>query len=472
MNEDFKAPLLRPAAELRRSGPRKSACAPRAFAALIALFLLASAALLWPQGEEAPAKTGREAPGAQSAFTQLIPAGAGMPVSAAVDATGDSYVLCAQGDGYALEGDDLPLDKAAAQAVLACGASLLARQRIDSEDDAAFGLDPARVTALFTYADGQTRTLRLGDAPATGAGRYARIDGMPGIYVVNRAVYDTLSAGVGTLAAMPDFSAYQAQTLMRATVTPRDAETVSVRRVTEPNPFNTVAELTEPIRYPASAERAAELFSAVCALEAQAYAGRADSPAALAAYGLDAPLAAISLLGPAGETLEAQMGEANGALYLRLDGGDAVYTLAPGAADFLENARASYLAEQLAGLVSLSEVRTLTLSRGAETHTLAVERPSDGEAVYSVDAAAVDLDAFRPYYQAAIGLLIDRRRGEEEPGACRAAFTYTFTDGGEWTIQFLAYDDLYDAVLRDGEAAFLIARQKVDGVFDLFQRGE
>ena len=81
----------------------------------------------------------------------------------------------------------------------------------------------------------------------------------------------------------------------------------------------------------------------------------------------------------------------------------------------------------------------------------------------------MELEDFRPYYQAAIGLLIDRRLGEgQQPGACRASFTYTFTDGTEWTLRFLDCGDTYDAVERDGEAAFLIARQKVDAVFERF----
>lgn len=472
MSEERTVPLLRPASELRRKLPRKGPRAPRIAAALVALFLAASAVLLLPAKEEAPvAEPARET---ESGFTQLVPEGAGTPVAVRIEALGETYTLRAgEDEGYALAEDALTLDAAAARRLLGCGASLLARQRIQTQDAAAFGLDPARVTAAFTYADGRTLTLRLGDAPATGEGRYAQVEGMDGVFVVNRAVYETLSAGVGALAALPDLSAFQAETLLRATVTPRGGETVSVARVTEANPFNTVAQMTEPIRYPASSERAAELFLAVCGLKVEAYAGRISGQAELAAYGLDAPLFALQLLGAGGETLDAQVGEADGALYLRLGAGDAVYALSQDAARIPELARVTYLAEQLPGLVSLAEVKSLTLRRGEETHTLEVERPQAGEAVYRVDGAAVELEDFRPCYQAAIGLLIDRRlSGDQQPGACRASFTYTFTDGTVWTLRFLDCGDAYDAVERDGETAFLIARQKVDAVFAWFTKEE
>ncbi len=468
MSEERKNPLLRPAAELRRALPRRGPRAPRVLAALTAIFLAASAALLFPAREQKTTNT--PAQKAESSFTQLIPAGAGTPVAARVEAQGEAYTLRAGEDGsFALSAAALSIDAAAARRVLSCGASLLARQRIDAQDTAAFGLDPARVSASFTYADGRTLTLHLGDAPATGEGRYAQVEGTDGVYVVNRAVYETLSAGAKALAALPDLTMFQAETLLRAAVTPRGGETVSVARVTEANPFNTVAEMTEPIRYPASSERAAELFLAVCGLEIERYTGRAEGKEALSAYGLDAPLFTLHLLGAGGETLDAQVGEADGALYARLDEGDVVYALSRDAARIPEIARVTYLAEQLPGLVSLADVKTLTLRRGGETHRLSVERTQTGEARYWVDDEAVELEDFRPYYQAAIGLLIDRRLGEgQQPGACRASFTYTFTDGTEWALRFLDCGDTYDAVERDGEAAFLIARQKVDAVFERF----
>lgn len=472
MKEEREAPLLRPAAELRRQLPRRGPRAPRIAAALVALFLAASAVLLLPAKEPLPVE--EPAREAESGFTQLVPEGAGTPVAARVEARGETYTLRAGADGdYSLAEDALPVDAAAARRVLGCGASLLARQRIKTQDAAAFGLDPAGVTAAFTYADGRTLTLRLGDAPATGEGRYAQVEGRDGVYVVNRALYETLSAGSGALAALPDLSAFRAETLLEATVTPQGGETVSVARVTEANPFNAVAQLTEPIRYPASSERAAELFLAVCGLKVEGYAGRATGREALSAYGLDAPLFTLRLLGAGGETLDAQVGEADDALYLRLGEEDAVYALSQDAGRIPEIARVTYLAEQLPGLVSLAEVEALTLRRGGETHTLRVERPQTGAAVYRVDGAAVELEEFRPYYQAAIGLLIDRRRSEgQQLGACRASFTYTFTDGTEWTLRFLNCGEAYDAVERDGEAAFLIARRKVDAVFDRFTEEE
>lgn len=84
MSEERKNPLLRPAAELRRALPRRGPRAPRVLAALTAIFLAASAALLFPAREQKTTNT--PAQKAESSFTQLIPAGAGTPVAARVEA--------------------------------------------------------------------------------------------------------------------------------------------------------------------------------------------------------------------------------------------------------------------------------------------------------------------------------------------------------------------------------------------------
>ena len=445
MSENIR---LTPPERLRRPARRRPVIVPALIlcAAFAALCLLRAGWFAPKQAAETVA-----APAASS-FIQLVPEGSGAPTRVAIEADGERYALRADGDGYALEDSDEAVDDAMARRLLGAGASVLARAKLDG-DEADFGLTEASPRATYTYEDGAALTLRFGDAPATGEGRYAAVEGREGVYVVNAALYDAVTAGRRALCLLPSLDdVFTAQTLLEATVERPGKAALTLRRVTEENPFNTVVELTAPIHYPANSERAAEVFMALDAL----------APEALLADGgeLDALDARVTLTGQT-ETLALSLGALNGEAAVQFGDGK-IYRLAAGSTDFIPRVTVAYLAEQLPGLVALNRVRSLELRRGEEVYRL--EMTADGA---TLNGAALDEDGLKRLYQAAIGLLIDQYAAEglENP-VPRASFTYAFDDGSTWTLGFAAFDDASDAVLRDGESCFLIARSKVDAVFE------
>ncbi len=397
-----------------------------------------------------------------SAFENLIPDGLGTPVRAVVRQNVESYTLKANGDGYVLEDSSMEIDAAKAKALLSCGASILSRDSMDGNAED-FGVNAESLNVEFTYENGQSLRLTFGSAPANGQGRYAMVDGSEKVYVVNSSLYETLSAGKYALLAMPDLSEYfTAQTLMEVTIRRPGRDAITIRRVTEENPFNNVAEFTAPIHYPANSERTATLFLALADI---APAQILDWTSENAAYGLDAPLAELILTGSTGKALYLTIGENESGLTMRINGEEAVYALEEGMADFLDTATVSYLAEQLPGLVAVSEVDSIALVRDGEQHEMVIDR-TNGETSYSLDGARQDEESFLAIYREIIGLLIDRYSPQALPTEpVEASFEYHLTDGTVWTLAFAEYDDEYYAVVREGEANFLIARSKVEAVF-------
>ena len=449
--------LLEPAAQLRKPSRRKRASWLGLAPAICLIFLLASAALTGVLETDASAPVPQ--PAQRAAYTQLIPDGKGMPVQLRLTANKESFTLVQAGEKFALLDEPGELDQYAARELMATGAAVISRQTLTG-DAADFGLNTPTARAVYTYADGSVVALTLGNAVATGEGWYAAVDGSNDVHIVNNSLQRTLVMGKHALYALPDLSErFAANTLLEATIACPGQDTVTIARVTQENPFNTMAELTAPIRYPANSERAAEIY---LALEAIKPAGVLAAEGEDADWGLDAPIAVIRLKDEATTVLT--IGLKDGQYTLRIDEDKAVYTVDSSALSFLQSVTVPYLAEQLPGLIALNRVSALEVTSGEEVFSLTMDQAG---AAYTLQGQTVEADAFIDLYQQIIALLIERYVTDGNAAAQpRVTFRYTLQDGTAWTLTFAAYNEQFDLTIRDGCASFLISRSKVDAVVD------
>lgn len=440
---------LPPASQLRKS--------PRRFPwvwmlpALCLLFFLACAAVsLKPTREAKPVATS-----APITFTQLVPDGLGTPVSVSLTADGEAFVLTRTEDGYRLENEDAALSDAAARELLASGAAIIARKQLTG-NPADYGMDSPSAVAVYTYENGESLTLTLGSMVPTGEGWYACIQGDDKVYVVNNSLQRTLTMGREALWALPALSdMFTANTLLNAVITQPGMETVAITRTLKENPFNTVAEITQPVRYPANAERAAEIYLALEQLQPVAM---ADPHGTDADWGLEQPLAVITLTDRETHTLT--LGRVEDTCTLRIDQEPAVYRIDPDSTAFLTHVTVPYLAEQLPGLVALSQVETLTVEAEGEVIRAAIDAAAGS---FRVDDRDVPPETFKAVCQQLIGLLIERYAGQQEQiGESRVTFTYALKSGETFTLGFHRWDDQFDLVTREGCACFLIPKSQVD----------
>lgn len=381
-------------------------------------------------------------------FVQLIPEKAGRPCAVSIAHGTENFTLVQQDGVFRFENEETPLDAHAAQELLSSGESILARRRLHGER-AAYGITGQSLAARFSYEDHPDVTLRLGDPVPTGEGWYAAVDGDDTIYVVNNALARTLRLERRSLYALPDMSErFTAQTLKRVTIEQPGRETITIARVTEENPFNTMVELSGPIHYPANSERAAEVYLALEKLQ----------PTALATLPEDEVLASVTLEDQAVTRLV--FGRSEEGCTMRIDGDNAVYLLASDALSFLDRITVPWLAEQLPGLVMLRQVAAITVQAAGRTMHVEVDQSTK---TYLLDGKAVREEDFLPVYQQMIGMLIERYVPEpEDRGEARLTIEYCFKDNSRWTLTLAAYDERYDLIVRDGCARFLISRSKTD----------
>lgn len=453
--------LLEPAAQLRKPSRRERASGLGLAPAICLIFLLACAALTGTPEVEDSASVSQ--PAKAAAYTQLIPDGKGVPVQLQLTTADESFTLVQTGEGFALLDEPGDLDQHAARELMATGAAIISRQTLTG-DAGDFGLNTPTARAVYTYADGSAVALTLGNAVATGEGWYAAVDGSNDVHIVNNSLQRTLAMGKHALYALPDLSErFAANTLLEATIACPGQDTVTIARVTQENPFNTMAELTAPIRYPANSERAAEIY---LALEAIKPAGVLAAEGEDAAWGLDAPIAVIRLKDKQLTTLT--IGMKDDTCTLRIDEDKAVYALDSSSLAFLQHVTVPYLAEQLPGLIALNKVTALEVTAGEERFAFTMDLAGTA---YTLQGKALDAETFIGLYQQLIGVLIERYVSDGDAAAQpRVTFCYTLEDGSEWTLAFAPYDEQFDLIIRDGCASFLISRSKVDAVVDMIRQ--
>ena len=428
-------------------------------AALCLCGLFLAGCLVAAQVSQSAPVTEKKTESASYSFEQMIPEGMGKPVSVTIARADDTFTLVAEDGAYHLENDTEALDANAAGEILACGESILARRRLEGAPED-YGINDQSTRVCFRYENGSEFTLRLGEAVPTGEGWYAAVNDDPTVYIVNNALAKTLSVDKLRLYAMPDLSdAFTAQTLLKVTIEQPGKDTIALARVTEANHFNTKVELTEPIHYPANSERAAEIYLDMEKLQPAAL---ADANGADEDWGLAQPVAVLTLEDQT--TTRLTIGLTSDGYAMRINDDRAVYTLAADAMDFLGSLTVPWLAEQLPGLVMLSQVSAMDVTAGEKTLHVDVDQPNGK---YQINGKNIAEDTFLPVYQQTIGLLIERYvSAPEQTGDPRLQIEYTFTDGTQWTLTLAEYDEQFDLIIREECACFLISRSKTDALIE------
>ena len=445
--------LLPPAQEIRnpaRKGPSPLLIA-LALSFVFLAYCVAASGLLASKADTPVTKR------SVNTYTQLIPNGSGTPVSISLTGGDENFTLVLEEGEYHITGEDAAINPSAAKELLSSGASILSRRTLTGEA-AEYGIGEDSLCAAYAYADGSTLTLRLGQQVPTGEGWYAAVEGDANVYIVNNALQRTLTLDKQSLYALPDLAdMYSAQSLLSVTIGLSGEAPLTIARVTEANPFNTMVELTSPIHYPANSERAAEIYLALDEIRLTGIAALSGTDAD---WGLSEPIAVLTLKDKTETRLA--IGDTGAQYTLRLNDDDTVYTVDPETLTFLNSVSVPWLAEQLPGLVMLNQVAEIRVTAGGESMLMTADQSAH---TYTVDGKPLPEDTFLPVYQQMIGLLIERyvpQSGSDR--SPRLTLDYTFRDGSTWTLSLCEYDASYDLIVRGDCACFLISRTKTDAL--------
>ena len=388
--------------------------------------------------------------------TQSVPVGA----MHADDVTGIAYVcgdetieLEKNENTWYLKSDHaFPVKQAYADTMAAEAADLEAVRLVsESADDfAEYGLREPETAYVFTLSDGRQVTYYLGNYNNVGGMYYMNVAGTEKIYLISGEFLDHFGYALRDLADVPEMPTVSTQDVRGLTLT-LDGETTHIFNA--PDGLKTVYSdiftwfLDE--KTPADATAAQDLAGKAASFTSNGCASYKADEAALASFGLDAPVLTAKIDYTVSERIQTDrtdddgepiyetvshdekltltVGSAakDGSLYAMTDASDAVYLIG---ADYLQALRdfdRTSLRSKRVCAVQSTDVVTMDVSIGGKTSEITVERKDADSAVYKLNGKEIPADLFNDFY-AAIQSLTAEAFTDKEASVADAPIVVTF----------------------------------------------
>ena len=419
--------------------------------------------------------------------------------------SGESWAIVREEDGgYRLEGaEDWLVSESMVERLLRV-TCVISYEDVLTEDPAEyrakladFGLDTPCVVAEITYSDGQSVTMRVGDASgmADETWFYMTLDGDDRLFALDKGTVEELNIQQALLHPVEQptlhkaridgitFADGQGEVLMQwqldGAITDSDAATAWL--------------LTEPWRYPADEEAMDNLRSNLANIRLGAYEGEATAEN-LARCGFDEPRFVLTIHQAAGTTnvtgedgavTQADWPESTFVLtvggakndnvdYVRV--GDSLYITSHFSLDVFMGMEVLNTVSRYPVMVATGNLSSLTVqteagedvyritreARVAENNELVTDE--NGQTVYDItctrNGEEISYDAFEAAYirmetVTASGRLPDGWAAEEAP---HTVFTFVTSQGRTHTVALVRFDALHDALVVDGCALFYLIR--------------
>ena len=386
---------------------------------------------------------------------------------------------------YTIEGyPDVPVNEANARDVLTNVSKIPAVSVVEEEtpgDLIPYGLDPAAATATIDFTDGSSEVFYVGNKTGAGNTYYMMKQDDPAVYEVKLLYADrfsyTLEDMVKTdVLPMINTVALERMVLKRAGqpdietaayVTPEGQPHIGVSGFKVISPFSRPRDI--------DAEALDAFLQNVSAIEISGVASLDGDE--LDRYGLAEPR--IELLEKdADNTLHVYFGDDIGenAVACMVEGYTPVYTVDTDSISFLEELKASELADKFLLLPMIDDVEGIDVSIGGHDYAMTIERRTEEAEnedeedeiieTFFLDGVQRDEEVFRDAYSAVIGVRADTYADDPAltEGDPVASVTYHFTAGDPLTVSYYPYDTDFYAGAVDGETQALVAKRKVDAI--------
>ncbi len=416
----------------------------------------------------------------------------------------ESIELEKSGDTWYLKSDhDFPVKQAYADTMAADAANLEALRLVSENkaDFAEYGLDAPETAYVFMLTDGSQTTYYLGNYNSFGGTYYFNVAGSEKIYLISGDFLDDFAYDLSDLADVPQLQTVSTQDIVDLTLT-MDGETTHVLYKADglksvySDMFTWFLSSTEP----ADANAARDLVGEAASFASNGCASYKADDAALASFGLDAPVLTATFVYTVSEqkdtgetdengdavtetvtheeTMTLLVGSAakDGSLYAKTDASDVVYLIG---ADYLQSLRdfdLSSLRDKRLCAVQSTDVESMDVTIGGKASIVTVTRgktDSDSETVaYKLDGAEIDTEKFNDFY-AAIQSVYAEGFADKTVSMDDAPIAVTFHTSRKGfetvTLRLAPYDQNFYVAERDDSYGALINKRDAEKIVKTFE---
>ncbi len=392
-----------------------------------------------------------------------------------------SITLVRQDDTWTVEGlGDIPLKQSALEDIVYSVSRLRAERLITEEPEnlASFGLENPAARAVVTLEDGSSEALLLGSKAPSGYAFYLKKEGENAVYTVSGIHGQYLSYTMNDLREknIPSFDGQNITYLLLRS----GEEVIEIREMAENEKLyeNTLGRyaVTRPYRIArgVDSQKLGELMQEIPAITVKEFIE--DDARDLSSYGLDPAMSELHVRDREGKELHILFGSQRNedSIHARLAGERQVFTVDRSTLDFLRFSPFEIVGK-FALIVSIDDVSGFDVVTPEATYRASIERKQSGEGenreveeTYFVDGRTVEEDAFKKYYQRAIGLLVDAENPGPKQGRPEVSIIYHLKgdEGKTLRVDFVPYNRDFYSVYRDGISEFLISRKQVGEMVD------
>ena len=357
------------------------------------------------------------------------------------------------------------LDSTSFQMILLTATNLPVTASYPGLDEGACGLDSPAARLEIGYHSGETITLAIGKAAASGYSCYVKMAGDENIHLVPLDFRQVMTRSlnehhrlVGALNAAPS------QAVQIAVVQPDGTAFIATNYTDEGRILTWQVE--KPYLHAGSKAHIEVFVEEVCAIGAVGYEASASTMEELAPYGLDAPLRLLVALGN-GTIRDIHLGHdaGNGQVYARMDTTGDVYRVRSADLPALVQTGTDELLDRFVALVASKDMRTTTVTLPSASYILAQPRDEAGEITGQIiNDAPVPLNLFGDCYEAIVGVQFDKVTTDQPAGEALAQVRFDLLDGSALTVSYHDHDVNYVQAVTSTGGSFLLRRERFDNM--------
>lgn len=357
------------------------------------------------------------------------------------------------------------LDSTSFQMILLTATNLPVTASYPGLDEGACGLDSPAARLEIGYHSGETITLAIGKAAASGYSCYVEMAGDENIHLVPLDFRQVMTRSlnehhrlVGALNAAPS------QAVQIAVVQPDGTAFIATNYTDEGRILTWQVE--KPYLHAGSKAHIEVFVEEVCAIGAVGYEASASTMEELAPYGLDAPLRLLVALGN-GTIRDIHLGHdaGDGQIYARMDTTGDVYRVRSADLPALVQTGTDELLDRFVALVASKDMRTTTVTLPSAGYVLAQPRDEAGEITGQIiNDAPVPLNLFGDCYEAIVGVQFDKVTTDQPAGEALAQVRFDLLDGSALTVSYHDHDVNYVQAVTGTGGSFLLRRERFDNM--------